>query len=208
MLNKLPFFENLSLAELARLKEISFLKRYNSGEILFFQGEKSRYLLFLKKGEIKIYTTLPRGREILLHNLKAPNFVAELANFKDMPYPASAVCVSECEILKIDYETFNNEFLKKQEICFEFLKSMSAKLCIVESFIHQNLTYTAEQKVANLLLENYEKFKNSKNTDLANELNISAETLSRTLAKFKKTKILSSDNEILSIEKLEKILGV
>lgn len=208
---KLPFYNKLDANEREILQDISFVKHYNEDEILFFAGEKSKYLLFLLSGEVKIYKTAARAKEIVLHILKAPCFVAEVAIFEEMEFPASAVFTKSGEILKIDYEKFKANFFCKQEICLELLRSVSKKVCAIEGFVSDSLILSAEQKTAQFLLNNFDKFLKQKKTQTANDLNISQETLSRILANFKKEKILITDKngklEIRDAAKLEKILG-
>ena len=57
MIEKIPYFKALNAAQIKRLEQISIHKSYKKGEILFFEGEHSQYLLVLLKGILKIYKT-------------------------------------------------------------------------------------------------------------------------------------------------------
>lgn len=51
----------------------------------------------------------------------------------------------------------------------------------MESIVNRSLIFDATTKVAMYINKDPEQFKNKKNKNIANELNISAETLSRVL---------------------------
>ena len=93
----------------------------------------------------------------------------------------------------------------------ELLRSVSKKVCAIKGFVSDSLILSAEQKTAQFLLNNFDKFLKQKKTQTANDLNISQETLSRILTNFKKEKILITDKngklEIRDAAELEKILG-
>ena len=69
---------------------------------------------------------------------------------------------------------------------------------------------TAEAKVAKFLLENEELFKTLKNTQIASILNLTPETLSRTLSKFKALAFIEVGDEnhirIVNRDRLQEML--
>ena len=111
MLEQIPFFQELNEAELKRLEDISILKKYKKGEFLFMEGEESKWLHLLIKGSLKLYKIGPKGKEIFMHQFNGISFVAELANFENIKFPATAIFLTGGEVLKIDYDKFYAEFL-------------------------------------------------------------------------------------------------
>ena len=59
--------------------------------------------------------------------------------------------------------------------------------------IHNEIILTSESKVAKLIVENGELFGKLKNTQISSLLNLTPETLSRTLTKLKKERAVSFD---------------
>ena len=90
-LREIPFFKNLDESELKRLAEISSLKRYKADEIVFFEGEMSKFLLVLIEGVVRLYKNSSKGKEIVLNTISPISFIAEVANLEQIPYPASCV---------------------------------------------------------------------------------------------------------------------
>lgn len=201
MLKQIGFFNELNESELKRLEDISIVKKYKKGEFLFMEGEESKWLHLMIKGSLKLYKIGPKGKEIFLHQLNGMTFVAELANFENIKFPATAIFVSSGEVLKIDYDKFYKEFLSNPKISVGIIKSLSQKLKIASELIHQELVLSSEAKVAKFLVNHSDLFNTLKHIKIASILNITPETFSRILAKFKAQELvnLDSNNKIISI---------
>ncbi|MBR8465681.1 Crp/Fnr family transcriptional regulator [Campylobacter sp. faydin G-140] len=201
MLSKISFFKDLDETQLKRLESITILKKYKKGEFLFMEGDEPKWLIFLLSGSIKLYKTSQNGKEIFLHQLPPMNFVAEVVNFENIKYPASAIFVVSGEVLKIDYEKFYKEFLTDPKISLNFIKSMSQKLKITSNLLHQELILSSEAKVAKFILMHEDLFNELKHTKIASILNITPETFSRILNKFKISNIIKLDEKNQIVEK-------
>ena len=201
MLEQIPFFQGLNETELKRLGDISILKKYKKGEFLFMEGEEPRWLHLLIKGSLKLYKISPKGKEIFMHQFSGMGLVAELANFENIKFPATAVFLTGGEVLKIDYDKFYAEFLSNPHVSLQIIKSLSQKLKITSELIHQELVLNSEAKVARFLVNNADLFNELKHFKIASILNITPETLSMILAKFKAQNLIALDanNEILDI---------
>ena len=195
MIEKIPYFKALNEAQIKRLEQISIHKSYKKGEILFFEGERSQYLLVLLKGILKIYKTSAKGREIHMHEIRPISLVAEMVNFEETSYPASGVFSTNGEVLKIDYEKFKNEFMSDPKICLELLKSMSEKIRALNAVVDNQVVLNCDGKIAKFISENFDIFTSTKYTKLAKILNVTPETFSRTITKFKKSGALILDEE-------------
>ena len=203
-------FSKLSDEQLEKLKKISVIKKYKAKEILFYEGDAPTYLYVLLQGTLKVYKTNHKGQQIFLHQFYPGGLVAELANFENIPYPATAEFMSDSEVLRIDYKALEKDFFKNPDISFEIIKSLIAKHKILIDVIQKEVILTAEAKVAKFLLENEELFKTLKNTQVASILNLNPETLSRTLSKFKASGLIEVGDEhhirIVNRDRLQEML--
>ncbi|MFV0480488.1 MAG: Crp/Fnr family transcriptional regulator [Campylobacteraceae bacterium] len=192
-LKSISLFSHLDDKELEKLSNISRLKHFSKDEILFYEKEEPKYLHILKSGEIRIYKTNIKGTQIFLHNFKPISLVAELPNFENIPYPASAQFSEDSEMILVDFKKLESDFFKNPEISFKIIRSLSNKLKIMSEVLHSAVALSAEAKVAKFLLENSTFFGDVKDVKIASILNITPETLSRTLAKFKKDGLITQD---------------
>lgn len=208
-LEKFWFFESLDDDELKELKNITVKKSYKKGEILFYEKDKPRFLHLLATGIVKLYKHDFKDNEVVLHNLRAPNLIAELANFEESPYPANCAFESDAEVYLIDYPKFKEKFLSKSKVSLLFIKSLTKKIKALESFINYSITADSYTKTAKFLYENEDILKSIKQVKIASILNIAPETLSRNITKLKKEKIIDKDKshiKIIDHEKLKKII--
>ncbi len=192
-LEDLGFFSKFSKEDMQTLKSISVQKTYQKDEILFYEGDEPKYLYLLLDGILKVYKTNFKAQEIFLHHLSPVCFVAELANFENIPYPASSSFLTSGEVLRIDYEKFKKHFLFHPNMSFIIIKSLSSKLRIVSEVLQKELILSSEAKIAKFIVENGELFGVVKNVQIASILNITPETLSRTLSKMKNDKFICFD---------------
>ncbi|MEZ0322836.1 MAG: Crp/Fnr family transcriptional regulator [Hydrogenothermaceae bacterium] len=207
-LKNVYLFRHLSEDTLERLSQISKIKEYEPGQVLFFEGEKAENLYILLEGRLKVYKTTFKGIEIFINQFGPVSMIGELANFEKIPYPATAEFMTEGKALAINFRVFESEFLKNPEILLSIVKSLSNKIKMLNSFIDSTVVLSAEARVAKLILESVEIFEVLKHNQIASFLNITPETLSRVLSKLKSRKIIDSEGhkiKILDREKLRKI---
>ncbi|NPA57992.1 MAG: Crp/Fnr family transcriptional regulator [Aquificae bacterium] len=194
-------FKHLDDEQLKKLQEISFIKEFKRGELLFYEGEEPRYLYILLEGTIRVYKTDFKGNEITLHYFHPVNMIAEVANFEDFPYPATAEFETDGKVLAIDYNRFRNEFLRDPEVAFNVIKSLAYKIRILNDIIIQNLMMDAVARVAKFIDEHEDLFRELKHNKVASLLNITPETFSRILKKFKDQGIIEKRDKELIIHK-------
>ncbi len=162
---------------------LGYKRFYNKNEILFFEGEIPKKILVILKGKVRIYK-ITQNKEETLHYIESLNFIAEMPSFLKLPYPASAVCVGECEILEIDLETFKKHCVGNADFCFSFIASLCQKIRILENHISR-YSQSLKERVKEFLVENKEDLSNFTQRQIAQKLNTSPESLSRILKELK-----------------------
>ena len=195
LLRRIYYFKDLSDEQIARLADIAFLKKYEKGEHVFTEGETSSFLHVLIKGSLKVYKTNPKGQELFVHRLQPVTLVAELANFSNVPFPASVAFISSGEVIKIEYKSFKEQFLSNTELCLKIITSLCEKLRFMSEFVHQEMILSAEAKIAKCMVENTEIFTQIKQNQIASFLNMAPETFSRILGKLKSDGIISLEKD-------------
>ena len=200
----IPLFSKLSTQNIEKLERISSFHAYEANKILFYEGDKSKYLYVLLSGVLRMYKTNSKGQELYIHQFVPISFVGELACFENIAFPATAKFITKGEILKIDFKSLEQDFFKNPRISMEVIKSLTKKIKILSNVIHKEMILTADAKVAKFIIENYELCENLKNTQIASILNITPETLSRILTKFKKKGLIKiSKNHHIEISNKE-----
>ncbi len=171
------------------LYNIGYKRFFNKGEILFFEGEEPKKLFILLSGKVRIYKTMQPSpssapREKTLHYITAPSFIAEMPSFLNQPFPASAVCNEESEILEIGLDVFHRQCIENPTFCDQFIASLCQKIRILESHIAEN-SLSLKEKLMGFLQDNRQKLPNLTQRQIAQQLNTSPESLSRTIRELK-----------------------
>ncbi len=208
-LNDIALFNSLSEENIKKIENISTLVKLNEKDILFYEGDKPKYLHIILEGIIKLYKTDAKGHQLFLYQFTPVSLIGELANFENFPFPATAEAVIKSKVLKVDYGKLSDKILRDPNFSMEIIKSISKKAKILQNVIHQEMILTTEAKIAKLLVEHNELFSQLKNGQIAALINTTPETLSRTITKFKKLNYIIMDKEhkmkIIDIEALKSL---
>jgi len=202
MINRLKsifLFSHLNETDIEELALITKYKLYKNGEILFYEGTAPDKLYILIDGILKGYKTDMKENEIVLHYFYPVSLVAEMANLHHIPFPATAEFQTDGSVLEIDYQAFENNFLKNPSISFELIKSLTQKLKYLENIITTRLALDSTSRVAKFLYENGDLDDSMKRNKIATILGLTPETLSRSFKKIKTLGLISDEGKNFTI---------
>lgn len=194
-IKEIPLFSKLSDDSIKKLENISYFKKYNADEIVFYEGDAPGILHILTDGVLRLYKTDNKNHEIFIYQFTPPAIIGELANFENIPFPATGKFITSGQLLKIDFKKLESDFFCDSKISLEIIKSLTKKVKILSNVIHHEMVLSSEAKIAKFLFEHKNVFETVRNNQIASILNISPETLSRTLTKFKKANYISINKE-------------
>jgi len=184
-MKRVSFFKQLNDDELKLLISISKKRVLTKGEILFYEKDIPKNLTIILDGIAKVYKIDPKNNEIVLHRFCGVNFIAEMATFESIAYPASAAFETEGSVIEIDFKKFKESFLCNKEVALAIFKSLTHKIKYLDNVIALNVILDSTARVAKYICENKEALK-MKNNQLSQYLHMTPETLSRILKKFTK----------------------
>ncbi|NPA50509.1 MAG: Crp/Fnr family transcriptional regulator [Epsilonproteobacteria bacterium] len=193
-LKDIQLFSKLSAHSLNELKENAIIRNFKPQSIVFYEGDKGKYLYAILEGMVKLYKTSPKGSQIQINRFEAPAVVGEYACFEQMPFPATCEFLTEGKVAMIPFE-FIYKHLSNPDFSLEIIKSLTSKIMVLSSLIHKEIILSSEAKVAKMLLDNIEIFTKLKYNEVAAILNLTPETLSRIFKKFKSQKIIEVDKD-------------
>ncbi len=204
-LKQTTIFEKLDNKQIDYLISISYIKTFKKDNIIFYKGDSSNYMYLLLDGSVNIYKHNIRGNEVILKRVDDISLIAELANLEELPYPSNCITKEDSKVLVIDYKKFKDYFLSNPDFLFLFVKSLTQKLIKLEQILSRHIALNANAKVAKYIYENEEKFNEYSKVNIAKILNITPETLSRIIKRFKNEGVLVVNNGNLSIGSFIKI---
>jgi len=198
LLKDIPLFSGLSDAHLQELQHDIQVRHYTKDSIVFYEGDESDYLHILVDGTVRLYKTTPKGTQIHMHNFDAPEIIALFAAFESIPFPATCEFLTEGSVgllpLKKIYTCLHNV-----DFSLSLITALAKRMKLLADLLHKETVYSSEAKIANLIYTNSSIFERLKNNEIASILNITPETLSRILTKFKKEEIITLKDHVVTI---------
>ena len=197
-LKDIPLFSGLSDKYLDTLQQLMHIRHYTKDSIVFYEGDESDYLHILLDGSVRLYKTTPKGTQIHMHNFEAPEIIALFAAFESVPFPASCEFLTEGSVGVVPLKKIY-DCLHHVDFSLSIITALSRRMKLLADLLHKETVYSSEAKIADLIYTNASVFERLKNNEIAAVLNLTPETLSRILSKFKKENIITIKNHVLTI---------
>jgi len=194
----IPMFSDLDKKFHKELKESLYLKRFTKNSIVFYEGDESDYFYILLDGSVKLYKTSPKGSQVQIKRMKAPDTIGEYACFEKKPFPATCEFITDGVMGLLHFDKVY-KYLDDKAFALGLIKSLTSKVMLLSSLIHKETILSSEAKVADLMLENIAIFNRLKNNEIAGILNLTPETFSRIITKFKKESIVKVEKNRLRV---------
>ncbi len=197
-LSDIPMFSDLDRKFHKELKESIYLKRFTKNSIVFYEGDESDYFYILLEGSVKLYKTSTKGSQVQIKRMKAPNTIGEYACFEKIPFPVTCEFLTDGVMGLLHFDNVY-KYLDNKEFSLGLIKSLTSKVVVLFSLVHKETILSSEAKVADLMLSNLSIFNRLKNNEIAGILNLTPETFSRIITKFKREYIIKIEKGRLKI---------
>src|SRR3990172_5486433 len=86
-------FSELAAPQACRIRDMLTHRRYAAREPLFHQGEPCARLFALRRGQVKLTSSLPDGREQII-GVRVPGQLLGMETLDDKVYPYTAVTLA------------------------------------------------------------------------------------------------------------------
>jgi CRP-like cAMP-binding protein len=93
LLRQGAIFRRLSPEDRRRVSEVSVVKEFQRGALLFNEGDASDFLFTIISGRVKVFKVTPRGSDVILEIFGPGDSVGAVAVYESRAYPASAVAL-------------------------------------------------------------------------------------------------------------------
>ncbi len=186
-----PLFAGLSENEIQALAHRAVERRFEPGEMLFWEGEPCAGIFLITGGSVKIFKTSAGGREMMLALETAPATVAELPLFDGGPYPASVRAVDAVSSLFINKTDFQQVCRQYPDVALKVLAVVGRRLRHLVGVVEAMTFGSVTQRLARMLLDSARQAGSSSfdlpvtHQELASRLGTVREVVSRNLARFR-----------------------
>jgi CRP-like cAMP-binding protein len=134
-------FRGLNQKDKEIIAENHTLVHFKRGHQIFKQGEKSRGLLCLASGKVKVYKEGVGGRQQIVKMVRQNGFMGYKALFADHPWPVSASAIEDSTLCLLEKSSLVKILKKNADLALKFIKLLSEELVIAN-----NRTVSLSQK--------------------------------------------------------------
>ncbi len=124
-LTHIRMFDHLSADDRVALANVVDEMKIAAGQTLFHAGDPGDSLFIVRKGEIELYIKDTAGQKIVLTNALPGDMFGELAMLDTGPRTATALALTDCEVLVLDRGDLVLLFQRKPEAALHMLASLS-----------------------------------------------------------------------------------
>lgn len=197
ILGAATLFQQVRPAGLRRLVSMAQSRSYRKGTIIFRQGEASAGIYVVARGLVRLYTLAPSGKEHILHLALPGQSFAEVAVVGGFPLPATAEAVEATSCVLLPAEGFLRLIREDHDLCLQLLAGLTLRVRQMVGLLEDLVLRDATGRLARYILEKSggrtgEIPLPSLKRHLASHLNLTSETLSRTLRKLAEAGILEA----------------
>jgi len=195
------------------------VKQFKKGQNIFIEGTYPAGIFYIKKGKVKKYKTLNRGKEQIIYVCNDGELLGYAAYLSDERYSDSAAALTDASIGFISKEKLVRMLDQYDEISKMLMKNLSHEFGVLVNFIATFTQKSVRERVALTLLILHEKFKDDLDEenevqiiltreDFANIVGIAVETLVRLLRDFKEEQLIRKQGRKITIINKAKLLEI
>lgn len=197
--DRVPIFHNLSSDEMCEIGRIMRQVSLGKGDQIYAMDDELTSLFVINTGRVKIYRLSDTGKEQVIRVLGTGDFMGELALFSDATMDHYAQCLEKSTMCVIDGTRLRDLMVKYPSIALKLLEELSGRLVKTEQLLEDISLHSVERRLAQTLLElgqdadeiNLEMTKR----DLASQMGMSQETLSRKLSSFQESDLIEQQGQ-------------
>ena len=202
-------FSDLSSDELKDVANTCVLKSLEKGQSLFREGDCAEGFYIMLKGAVNVHRITPDGKEQIICIFRVPDSFAEVTLTTVEVYPANAIALEASQVILVKKKDFSNLIARRPSLSLQMLSSMSFHLKHLVNLIEDLKFKHIEARLAHWLTRNcsegdygpdpYIVQLDTSKRVLASQLGVTAETLSRTFARFRDEGLISVDGRNITI---------
>jgi len=203
-LQRCRVFEHLSAESLALLAPHARRVDFDRRQPIFAQGDECPGLYAVLRGVVRVFKVSADGKDHVLHFAEPGSTFAEVAAIAGFPLPAHAEALEDCQCLLLPAGPLRALLLQDHALCRELLVGLSRWVRQLVGHLEDIALRDAAGRLARYLVGqrptagNRLRLRMPKH-ELASHLNLTSETLSRTLRRFADAGLIAVDDESIEL---------
>jgi CheY-like chemotaxis protein len=213
------FFNNpdLPIENIYSISDKIVAKKIRKKEVLFSEGDSSKYLYFLVLGKIKTFRINEQGKEYITQVYKDKEFFGYASLLEANIYQETAIAMEDTEVACIAKQDFHQLLMSSEELPAKFIKFITSDLSETNNKLI-NLAYnSARKRVADAILYLGNKYHGElkdgdgftvSRDDISSISAVSPESVSRNFTDLRSEKLIELENGQIKILNIKKLSGL
>lgn len=155
-LARFPIFESLSEDELRQVADLAVPRRYEEGEVIFREGDRSETCFIVRTGRVRITRRHPGGRRLTLAEIGAGEMFGELSMFDGEGRSATVEALEETTTLALLERDVRRVLREHPEIAVKMLARLASRLRAANEKVARQSFQPVAGRVASTLLAQVE----------------------------------------------------
>lgn len=126
-------------------------RSFKKGDMILKEGNLARFYFQIIGGEVKMVNTGQNGQEFIQGIFKAGNSFAEPPLFLDVTYPASAIAITDCEVLVLEKAKLLTLLSQNFTLQMQLVKSLSERIYFKSMMAKEISLYDASHRIITLI---------------------------------------------------------
>ncbi|RBW68583.1 Crp/Fnr family transcriptional regulator [Bacillus taeanensis] len=189
------------------------LYTFEKGEIVCSVGDPLEELLLLVKGRVKIFTSLPNGKSLLLRFNNALSIIGEVEFVTKKNARNTVECVSECMLIGIKFDFLSEHYYHNPTFLQYIVHHLANRLYSSTTASSLNLLTRVENRYASYLLSMLtavdgtfvEEVKTSNLVETAELLGTSYRHLNRVINELVENDVIEKRNGRILVKNVKKL---
>jgi CRP/FNR family transcriptional regulator len=198
ILSDCHFFAGVKGEQRRRLVEMAVLREYGKSTMIFREGDPCPGVFIVGSGLVRVFKMSPAGKEHVLHLVGPGSTFAEVAAIGAFDCPAFAQALEDSRCVLLPLIPFSRAMHEDHTLCLQLMASMARWVKHLVGLVEDVVLRDAAGRTARYLLEAPRGVDGSVRLPslkkhLASHLNLTGETLSRTLRRLEDLGLITSD---------------
>lgn len=194
-------------------------KKYNKGEIIFWEGAFPFGIFYIVEGKAKKYKLDKSGKEQIIYVANTGELLGYHAILAGERYPDSAAALEDSLIAFIPGKDFQNVLQNSEILNRRLLKALSHEFTVLTNNLSLFSQKSVKERLALQLIVLREKYKKNfksgmtveikmSQEDLANLVGTVRENIARIMAEFKDEGIISTKGSKITVLDVNKLITI
>lgn len=210
ILHDVPFFRQLSHAEVAEVNARFHARDYPPGGAIYAAGAPAEHLFVVATGKVKLVRHTSSGQDVLIDILTPGELFGSLALLGQPHYPETARAQTACCVLDVSARDFRAILQRHPSVALVALDFLGARLQEARETVSQLSSGTVEARIAAVLLKLARKLGRERDgailiqmplsrQDIAEMTGTTVETASRVMSQFRKDALIDSGRQWVAL---------